>query len=355
MIIRIYFLEVRSMRFVDLRSDTKTLPTSEMREAIFNAELGDDCAGEDQTVNNLEELAAKVLGKEAAVLVSSGTQGNLTALLSHCDRGDEVLLGRQSHIFRAEAMGASVLGGIALMPLNDDEGYISLEEIEQSIRVNDSRYPNTKLLALENTHNGSGGTPLSKAYLDDCSDIAHLKGISVHIDGARLFNASVALNIKPSELVNSIDTVTFCLSKGLASPVGSLLVGDKDFINKARRWRKMLGSAMRQSGIIAAAGIVSINMMIERLKEDHLNAKKLANGLNNIPGISIEVEKFQTNMVFCSVDNGKGEWLTETLSDKGILVGHVGNSVLRLVTHNDISSDDIDYTIKSIQQILLDK
>ena len=195
------------MRFVDLRSDTKTLPTPEMRDAIFNADLGDDCAGEDETVNQLENLSAKILGKEAAVLVSSGTQGNLTALLSHCNRGDEVLLGRKSHIFRAEAMGASVLGGIALMPLNDDGGYISLGEIEKSIRVNDSRYPNTTLLALENTHNGSGGTPLRKKYIDDCVQIAHSKGVSVHIDGARLFNASVALEIDPSDLVSSVDSV----------------------------------------------------------------------------------------------------------------------------------------------------
>ncbi len=342
------------MRFVDLRSDTKTLPTPEMRDAIFSADLGDDCAGEDETVNQLENLAAKTLGKEAGVLVSSGTQGNLTALLSHCNRGDEVLLGRQSHIFRAEAMGASVLGGIALMPLNDDEGYIPLTEIEKSIRVNDSRYPNTTLLALENTHNGSGGTPLSKSFIDDCADLAHSKGVSLHVDGARLFNASVALKISPSKLVDSVDSVTFCLSKGLSAPVGSVLVGNQDFIDKARRWRKMLGSAMRQAGIIAAAGIVSLNMMVERLEQDHLNAKKLAEGLNNINGISINPENYKTNMVFCTVDYGKGEILTESLSKRGVLVGHVGDSVLRLVTHHGVDEDDIDYTLKTIKSIMFD-
>ena len=251
-------------------------------------------------------------------------------------------------------MGASVLGGIALMPLNDDSGYISLTEIERSIRVNDSRYPNTTLLALENTHNGSGGTPISKAYIDDCAQIAHSKGVSLHIDGARLFNASVSLKISPLDLVSSVDSVTFCLSKGLSAPVGSVLVGNQDFIDQARRWRKMLGSAMRQAGIIAAAGIVSLNMMVERLEEDHLNAKKLAEGLKNINGISIDPENYKTNMVFCTVDDDKGESLTESLSKRGVLVGHVGDSVLRLVTHHGINEDDIDYTLKTIENILFD-
>ena len=251
-------------------------------------------------------------------------------------------------------MGASVLGGIALMPLNDDSGYIPLTEIERSIRVNDSRYPNTTLLALENTHNGSGGTPISKTYIDDCAQIAHSKGVSLHVDGARLFNASVSLKISPSDLVSSVDSVTFCLSKGLSAPVGSVLVGNQDFIDQARRWRKMLGSAMRQAGIIAAAGIVSLNMMVERLEEDHFNAKKLAEGLKNINGISIDPENYKTNMVFCTVDDDKGESLTESLSKRGVLVGHVGDSVLRLVTHHGINEDDIDYTLKTIENILFD-
>ncbi len=284
---------------IDLRSDTLTVPTPQMREAMAAAEVGDDVYNEDPTVNRLQEMAAARLGKEAALFVSSGTQGNLVALLSHCIPSEEMIVGDQTHIFLYEAGGSAALGGIHPRALpNQADGTLKLDDIRGAIRPNDPHYPITRLICLENTHNRMYGTPLTPDYTRQVADIAHSFGGALHIDGARLFNAAVALNVDARELVRDADSVTFCLSKGLGAPVGSLLCGSKAFIAKAYRKRKMLGGAMRQIGIMAAAGIVALDQMVDRLAEDHANAKAFAQGLSQIAGISIEVNRIRSNLVF---------------------------------------------------------
>ncbi len=342
--------EEPELRVVDLRSDTKTRPTPEMRQAMATAEVGDDVAGEDPTVNRLEAMAAEMLGKEAAVLVTSGTQGNLIGILSQCQRGEEVIGGDKSHIIRAEGAGASVLGGVVMSALpNDDRGLYPVDRLEAAIHDDAMGYPRTTLVALENTHNSMGGAALSPDELRPIADMAHSRGMKVHMDGARLFNAAVALETPASELVKDSDTVTFCLSKGLGCPVGSLLCGDAETIQEARRWRKWLGSAMRQSGIIAAAGIVALESMVDRMADDHANAKKLAEGLSTVDGISIDPEAVQTNLVFIQVDAPDHLDIAQRLDGRGIKVGARPGGVWRLVTHNDVSSDDIDYALEVIE------
>jgi threonine aldolase len=339
------------MRVIDYRSDTKTLPTPEMRRAMAEAELGDDVAGEDPTVNRLEAMAAEMLGKEAAVLVSSGTQGNLVAILAQCQRGDEIIVGDGSHIFNAEGGGASVLGGVALHPLpNDHRGMIDPEAVEQAIRPADVHYSPTKMVALENTHNAAGGAALTPEDTARVADVAHANGIGLHIDGARIFNSAVYLETPVSELVKDAETVSFCLSKGLGAPVGSLLCGSNEVIQEARRWRQMLGSGMRQAGIIAACGIVALQN-VDRLAEDHSNARKLANGLAEVPGITIEPERLPTNLLFCEVTNGRSSEMARRLGERGVKVGERVGTTWRLVTHHDISPDDIDYTLAAFQSV----
>ena len=292
------------MKIVDLRSDTKTRPTTEMREAMASAEVGDDVAGEDPTVNRLEEMAAEMLGKESAVLVSSGTQGNLINILSQCQRGDEVIGGDKSHIIRAEGFGPSVLGGVAMASLpNDTRGLFQVDALNMAIHDDSTKYPNTTLIALENTHNSMGGIAIAPEEMKPIISVARERNIPVHIDGARLFNAAVSLEIPVSALVKDVDTVTFCLSKGLGCPVGSLICGSRKTINEARRWRKWLGSAMRQAGIIDAAGIVAMEKMIDRLSQDHSNARNLATGLSKIPGISVQLDRIETNLIFIQVNS----------------------------------------------------
>jgi threonine aldolase len=341
---------------IDLRSDTVTFPTEEMRKAMYEAPLGDDVFGEDPTVNKLERISAEMLGKEAAVFVASGTMGNLAAILSHCGRGDEAILGDVSHIFLNEAGGISALGGInpRILPTQDD-GTIDPGTIRSAIRWDDPHFPITRLICLENSHNRCGGAILSLEYVRQVASIAEENQLFLHLDGARIFNAAVGLNRPVADLAEPFDSVTFCLSKGLSAPVGSVLCGSEDFIRKARRARKILGGGMRQVGVIAAAGIVALESMVERLAEDHANARFLAVGLDRIPGIKVVKNPPPTNMVFISLDEESGYSLREfiaRLREQGVLVSGGGPGRLRLVTHYGITEEDIGRTIEAFERML---
>lgn len=339
------------MDVIDFRSDTVTFPSPEMREAMAVAELGDDVSGEDPTANLVEKMAAEMLGKEDALFVSSGTMGNLVATLSQCRSGDEIIIGHNSHIYVAEAGGISTLGGISYKPLPVDErGMLDPQEIEDAIHPDDMHYAPTSMVAIENTNNPSGGTVLTPWDTKAIADVAHAHDIPLHIDGARIFNAAVYLETPVGELVTDADTVSFCLSKGLACPAGSILCGSAETIEEARRWRKMLGGAMRQVGVLAAAGVVALETMIERLAEDHSNARKLALGLKDVPGISIEPDKLPTNLVFFGVDVRDQDGVVRKLARHGIKVGDRG-PVWRLVTHYGISGNDIDYALGVIREV----
>ncbi len=339
------------MRVVDLRSDTVTHPSPEMRKAMYEAELGDDVYGEDPTLNALEAKAAERLGKEAAVFVASGTMGNLVSVLSHAQRGDEIILGNKAHIFRSEAGGASALGGISFHTIpNDSRGMLDTDDIQAAVRPNDPHMPRTALVCLENTQNMCGGATLTQDDMKSVADVAHTNGIPVHVDGARIFNAAVALEAPVSELVRDVDSLTFCLSKGLSCPIGSVIVGSEDYIMEARRWRKMVGGSMRQVGVIAAAGLVALDSMVERLAEDHANARKLAHGLAEIPGISIEPDTLPTNLVFFDVEREDREELHRRLVERGIKGGG-GQKRWRYVTHYGITESDIDYTLTNVREI----
>lgn len=339
------------MRTIDFRSDTKTLPTPEMREAISLADLGDDVGGEDPTVNRLESMAADMLGKEAAVLVTSGTMGNLIALLMHCKKGEQAIIGDRSHIYIGEGGGASALGGVVYRPVpNDDRGMIDLDDVRMAINPHTGFFARTRLIAVENTHNNVGGTVLTPEDMNTVASVAKEHEIPLHLDGARIFNAAVYLGTSAAGLAKEADTATFCLSKGLSAPVGSLLCGRHEAIETARRIRKMLGAGMRQVGIIAAAGIVALETMVDRLSEDHLNARRLAQGLAQIPGIIIDPDRFQTNLVFFEVNVRSPDEVARRLGERGIKV--IGNRpVWRFVTHYGITPDDIDYALDVIDSI----
>jgi threonine aldolase len=342
------------MKTIDLRSDTVTHPTPAMREAMYRAEVGDDVFGEDPTVNRLEAMAAERLGKEAALLVASGTMGNLVALLTHCGRGDEVILGNRSHTYLFEQGGMAALGGIAPRPIpNQPDGTLRLEDIAGAIRGDDVHFPRTRLICLENTHNMCSGTPLTAAYTAQVARLAHERGLQVHLDGARIFNAAAALETDPRELVREVDSVMFCLSKGLCAPVGSLLCGSADFVASARRARKIVGGGMRQAGIIAAAGIVALAQMIDRLAEDHRRAKRLAKGLAEIPGIA--VEPVATNILFFRLTDETSkvpEEIVSGLAERGILLLGRLEGNFRAVTHYWIDDADIESTITAMQEIM---
>ena len=336
------------MHTIDLRSDTVTLPTKEMREAISNAELGDDVFQEDPTINNLEKLAAKKFNKEAAVFLPSGTMANLVAVLTHCNRGDEVILGDQSHTFLYEAGGISSFGGVHSRQLkNHNDGTIHLNDIKNAIRKKDVHFPPSRLICLENTHNRCFGMPLETNYVNEVVDIAKNNDMSVHVDGARIFNAAVATGSTVADLTKNVDSVSFCLSKGLSAPSGSLLCGDKNFIHRARFNRKALGGGMRQAGILAAAGVVAIDIMSAKIIEDHRNAKALAFGIAKIDGINIETEKIKTNIIYFKLDHPKinSESLLDIMSKKNIRFFELGPNWFRLVTHSGISKENIDYVI----------
>ncbi len=329
------------MKPVDLRSDTVTLPSPEMRKAIADAELGDDVFAEDPTVNRLQEMAAEMLGKEAALLVSSGTQGNLIAQLTHCPRGREVIVGETSHIISFEGGGAWLVGGLGLRPVRTDaKGRLDLNEVRATIRPDNEHFPRTGLICVENTHNRAGGTVLNEEDLAGVRDLANKYGLPVHMDGARVFNAAVKLGVPVSSLVAYADSVTFCLSKGLGCPVGSVLCGNRDFIREARRYRKVLGGGMRQAGIIAAAGVYALQHMVDRLADDHDNARRAAEGLAELPGVRLSPAP-ETNLLYFTVDGWEASRLQLKLDAAGVLCFDEGGRI-RWVTHYGIERADID-------------
>jgi threonine aldolase len=332
------------MKFIDLYSDTKTLPTEEMRRAMYEAEVGDDGHREDPTVNRLEELAAHKLGKEAALFTASGTMSNLTADLTYTNRGDEIILGSEAHHFWYEVGGASALGGVVMHIVpNDPYGRMNPADVEAAIRPESILFPPTALLCLENTHNRCGGAVLTVDYTTAMAQLAHQHNLKVYLDGARIFNAAIALGVPASELAKPADSVSFCLSKGLSAPVGSLLCGTKDFVDKARKYRRMLGGGMRQAGVIAAAGIVALEKMIDRLAEDHANAKRLAEGLANIPGIIVQPERVQTNIVLFDLPATiTATRFMQQISARKTRFTIFGPCRIRAVTHRMISAEDID-------------
>jgi threonine aldolase len=342
------------MKVIDLRSDTVTHPTPEMREAMYRAEVGDDVFGDDPTVNRLEEMAAERLGKEAALFVASGTMGNLVSLLTHCGRGDEVILGDCSHVFLNEQGGMAALGGITprLIP-NQPDGTLLLADIEGAIRSDNIHYPRTRLVCLENTHNVCNGTPLTAGYTGQVVQLAHSRGLKVHLDGARVFNAAAALGVDVRELVRDVDSVMFCLSKGLCAPVGSLLCGSAGFITEARRARKVVGGGMRQAGVLAAAGIVALEQVAKRLGEDHVRAKRLAEGLAEIPGL--KVAPVASNILYFDLAEGvvkTSEDIERGLAERGVLLLGRGNGRFRAVTHYWISDNDIEAVIDAMRAVM---
>ena len=343
------------MDIIDLRSDTITRPTEAMRKAMATAEVGDDVFGEDPTVNRLEEMAARRMGKPAALLVSSGTMGNLAAQLTHCGRGDETILGDQSHVFFYEQGGAAALGGIHPRTLtNAADGTIPVEAIEAAIRPDDVHFPRTRLVILENTHNRCKGTPLPPEYMQAVGQVARRHGLKLHVDGARIFNAAVALNVDAAELTAPADSVTFCLSKALAAPVGSVLCGGEAFIAQARRVRKSLGGGMRQAGVIAAAGIVALEEMVARLAEDHANAKTLAEGLANIDGLEIDPQRIQTNIVYYRVSKSglDAPTLVAQLADNGVRVLPTAADQMRAVLNYHVTAEDVDRALAVFSGVL---
>lgn len=344
------------MEYIDLRSDTVTKPTPEMREAMAKAEVGDDVFGDDPTVNRLQERAAEMTGHEAGLFVASGTMGNLAAVLAHCDRGDEVILGKDAHTYRYEAGGISVLGGVHSCQLrNQPDGSIALEDIENAIRRDDPHEPITRLIALENTHNRCGGTYQSVEYTRQVAEFAHDRGLRVHLDGARVFNAATALGVNVDKLTSLADSVTFCLSKGLSAPVGSVLCGSKEFIRKAHRVRKLLGGGMRQAGVLAAAGIVALEKMAPRLGEDHARARALAEGLSKNRGLVLDADTPATNMVFMNLSDDVQMSATEVadeLKHHGVLAGVAGERRFRLVTHYWIDGEAVERAVTAFAAVL---
>ncbi len=342
------------MKIIDLRSDTVTLPAPAMREAIYKAELGDDVFGEDPTVNRLEKMAAQRMGKEAALLVVSGTMGNLVCVLAHCARGEEVILGDRSHTFLYECGSMSAVGGIHPHTVaNQPDGTIRLDDIDAAIRGSNVHFPRTRLICLENTHNRCGGAALTPEYTDAVAALAKEHDLLVHLDGARVFNAAVALGIDAKDLTRSVDSVSFCLSKGLSAPVGSVVCGSAEFIAEVRRSRKVLGGGMRQAGIIAAAGVVALDEMTDRLTEDHRNAKRLAEGIAAIDGLSIDMARVQTNIVYFDVAGERvtAEKLVRRLDKSGLKILCVGPPRLRAVTHYGITAEDIDSAVKALRKV----
>ncbi|MBN1380923.1 MAG: low-specificity L-threonine aldolase [Deltaproteobacteria bacterium] len=345
---------ISGQKIIDLRSDTVTQPTPEMREAMARADVGDDVYGEDPTVNRLEEKAAELMGKEAGLFVASGTMGNLAALLSHCDRGDEVILGDQAHTFIYEAGGSAALCGIHPRPVpNQADGAMCLEDIDAAIRPENIHFPRTRLICLENTHNRCSGAVLSVEYTKAVADLAQARNLKLHMDGARIFNAATALGVAASELAAPADSITFCLSKALCVPVGSVLCGSCRFIAEARRIRKMLGGGMRQAGILAAAGLVALEEIVPRLHEDHTRAKKLAAGLRSLPGLTIE--PVSTNIVYFHLvpDAAMTDvQFIEELAARNIKIMNIARRRFRAVLHYWIDGEDVNTAIEAFRQVL---
>jgi len=340
---------------IDLRSDTVTQPTPDMRRAMAEAVVGDDVFGEDPTVNRLEERVAALLGKEAALYVPSGTMGNLIAVLSHCGRGDEMILGDKAHIFLYEQGGAAALGGVQPHTVpNQPDGTLDLDQVRDSIRSDNDHFPVTRLIALENTQNRCGGRVLRPAYVDAAGALAHEHNLSLHVDGARLWNAAVALGVPPARLVAVADSVNVCFSKGLGAPVGSAVAGNRDFVRRARRMRKQVGGGMRQAGILAAACLVALDEMVDRLAEDHANARRLAVGLAAIDGIVLDPATIETNIVFFDVVHPgvTAPQLAAALAGRGVLMSAANAQRLRAVANYHITAADVDTALGAVAEVI---
>ncbi|MGI9895611.1 low-specificity L-threonine aldolase [Vibrio natriegens] len=334
---------------MDFRSDTVTQPTQAMREAMFTAPVGDDVYGDDPTVNELEQYAAELAGFEAALFTTSGTQANLLGLMAHCERGDEYLCGQQAHNYKYEAGGAAVLGSIQPQPIeNNPDGTLPFDKLAAAIKPDDMHFARTRLLSLENTINGK---VLPLTYLAEAREFVNQHNLKLHLDGARVFNAAVALDIPVKEIAQYFDSMTICLSKGLCAPVGSLLLGSKEYIAKARRLRKMVGGGMRQAGILAAAGKLAITEQVLQLKQDHINAKTLAQGLAELPGFSVNPDLVQTNIVFAKLEPQVDiTSIAEKLKQQDIIITP-GNPI-RFVTHKDISEQDVATFLSALKSVL---
>lgn len=342
---------------IDFRSDTVSWPTPAMREAMARAPVGDDVYGEDPTVNELEMLAADKAGKEAGLFVASGTMGNLTAVLTHATRGDQAIVGQDAHTYRAEAGGMATLGGVVPYPLPTDKyGRMGMDDIEAVVLPDDPHYARSRLILVENSYGAKSGYPLPPDYFAGIGEVAQRHNLAVHMDGARLFNAAVALNLPARELTRHVDSVTFCLSKGLCAPVGSVLCGSAEFIDQARRNRKVLGGGMRQAGVLAAAGIVALHEMIERLADDHEHAHRLAMGLAEIPGVEVDPEIIRTNMVFFSLNSNvplSAEQVTTKLRQTAnIWLGTTGPRTFRAVTHYWIGETEVNALLEGLRSVL---
>ncbi|HHQ4589219.1 low-specificity L-threonine aldolase [Aeromonas veronii] len=336
------------MRYIDLRSDTVTQPTDAMRQAMLHAEVGDDVYGEDPGVNALEAHGARLLAKQAALFVPSGTMSNLLAVMSHCQRGEGAILGNAAHIYRYEAQGSAVQGSVALQPLPmQRDGTLAFDDIKAALAPDDAHFVQTRLICLENTHNGK---VLPLPYLQEMGAFVAERGLKLHLDGARLFNAAVASETPVEVIAAPFDSISICLSKGLGAPVGSLLVGSHDFIARARRLRKMLGGGMRQAGILAQAGLFALEQHVTRLADDHRRAKRLAEGLAALPGIELDLSLVQSNMVFLRLREGESAPLLAFMKERGILFSGYGE--LRLVTHLQINDDDIEEVIDAFTEYL---
>lgn len=343
------------MTMIDLRSDTVTLPTPAMREAMYRAELGDDVYGEDPTVNRLEEMSADRLGKEAALFVVSGTMGNLVSMLSHCGRGDEIIMGDKSHSFVNEQGGISTLGGVHVHTVpNLPNGMLDPVDVESAIRADNLHYPRTRLICLENTHNLCDGRVLSPAQMATTKEVAERHGLAVHLDGARIFNASVALGIPAKEIAAQADSVQFCFSKGLSAPVGSAICGSIGFIEEARRNRKVVGGGLRQAGVIAAAAIVALEEMVDRLAEDHQNARVLAQGLAEMKGLAIDLESVESNLVYFELTDPSvgADKLVEGLAAEGVKLNPARGGRFRAVTHYGIERAGIDAALAAFRKVM---
>jgi threonine aldolase len=341
------------MRTIDLRSDTVTLPTEEMMLSMMDAELGDDVSREDPTVEKLEHLSAKRFGTEDALFTPSGTQSNLISVMVHCRKGDEMIVESEAHIYYYEVGGMSAVAGVIPRFVNGDMGVFTPEQVVGAIRGKDLHFPPSTLVEIENTHNRAGGTVWTPKEVSAVGKTAHEIGMKVHVDGARIFNAAVALGVDVKEYAKHVDSISFCLSKGLSAPVGSVIVGSSEFIERARKMRKMLGGGMRQAGVLAAPGIIALTKMVDRLKEDHENAKRLALGLKGLETLRIDMKTVQTNIVLVGVtptglDSGR---FVGKLKKNGILAADFGGGKVRFVTHRGITAEDIEETIGRVERM----
>lgn len=345
------------MDIIDLRSDTVTHPTPEMRRAMSEAHVGDDVYGEDPTINDLEALSCRMTGKEAAVFVASGTMGNVASILAHTRPGDELICGYRSHIYRKEQGAMAALGGVQAHPVREaPDGTLPLEEIETAIQTDNEHHPITRMIVIENTQNMCGGQPLTVEYTHDVGDLSRQHNLKFHVDGARIFNAAVALGVSAEKLVRAADSVSFCLSKGLCAPVGSVLCGDAEFIRLARRARKALGGSMRQAGVLASAGIIALNSMIERLTDDHANARRLAEGLTYIEGVLVDVDAVRTNMVYFDLDQVvpiDAGAVSARMAERSVRLDPVGERSFRAVTHYWISPEMVEQALHTMQDVIV--